>query len=223
MKRIELFAVAAAALLTVQGCGNKGQQQQVVYDEEPTAYSPINRDSTVYGLCAEGSAMNTLQLFTDNGDTLNLNLMEARDNGMVMGGYSVGDRMAVVTDEQRNSAVLVINMSALLGDWVMPNPLDGSSEVGISIKEGGIVEGIEQSYVIYRTWKIFNGKLELVSMREGGAGEEEINLYDIVSLTPDSLVFKDEEDVFEYGRKHENKGYGTDIKLEEASEADFKI
>lgn len=224
MKKVNLFAAMVVALLAVESCGSKGQQQQQVsYDEDYEAYEPTNRDTTIYGLCADGSAMNTIQLIADNGDTLTLSLLKAQEAGLVLGGYNVGDRMAVLPDAKRDTALQVINLSALLGDWVMPNPLDGSSETGISIKEGGIAEGIEQAYTIYRTWKIYNGKLELISMREGGAGDEEINLYDIVSLTPDSLVFKDEEDIYEYGRKQENKGYGREIKLEEASEDDYRM
>ena len=110
----------------------------------------------------------------------------------------------------------------MLGNWVMPNPLDGSSELGMKIKEGGIVEGIDQSTIIYKTWKIFNGQLEIVSQREGGGDFEETNRYDLVFLSPDSLVFKDSEDIFEYGRQKE-QSLKSKIKLEEASFDDFKL
>ena len=88
----------------------------------------------------------------------------------------------------------------------MPNPIDGSSEVGIRIKEGGIAESIDQSSIIYKTWKIFNGKLEILSQRDGGGDEEELNLYELVKLGPDSLVYKtmnkprEEMETFEYSR-----------------------
>jgi hypothetical protein len=91
-------------------------------------------DQTLYGLCTDGSAMNTLQLLTDNGDTISLSLTAALEAGQVFGGYQVGDRMAVLTNPAKTEATLVINESTLLGDWVMPNPIDGSSEVGIRLK-----------------------------------------------------------------------------------------
>jgi hypothetical protein len=100
--------------------------------------------------------------------------------------------------------------------------LDGSDEVGFRIKEGGIVEGIEQSSLTYKTWRLVRGKLELVDVREGGGEEEEVTLYDLVRLTPDSLILKDSEDIYEYGRQQLKKP-DSDIKLEEASEDDYKI
>jgi len=168
------------------------------------------------------------------GDTLMLSLIEAKDQKQVFGGYAVGDRMAVMLKND-HVAKLVINLSTLLGNWVMPNPIDGSSEMGIAIKEGGIAESIEQSSVIYKTWRIFNGKLEIFAQRDGGGDEEEIYLYDITKLTADSLTyvlpnanndgkrdFLDGEEVYEYSRQQERK-VNMDIKLEQSSFDDFKI
>jgi hypothetical protein len=180
------------------------------------------QDPTIYGICGEGSAMNTLQIVTDLGDTVLLDITYARENNKVFGGLQAGDRMAVVPNAKKTEALIVINQAALLGNWVMPNPLDGSDEVGFRIKEGGIVEGIEQSALTYKTWRLVRGKLELVSVREGGGDEEEIGLYDIVTLAPDSLVLKEGDDLYEYGRQQLKKP-DSDIKLEEASEDDYKI
>lgn len=234
MKRLEIIGMVAALALTITGCGGKQQQQQQTYEKDTTYVSSINRDSTVYGLCGQNSAMNTLELLTDMGDTLMLSVAEAKDNNQVFGGYAVGDRMAVMLTND-HVAKLVINLSTLLGNWVMPNPIDGSSEMGIAIKEGGIAESIEQSSVIYKTWRIFNGKLEIFSQRDGGGDEEEIYLYNITKLTADSLTyvlpnansdgkrdFLDGEEVFEYSRQQERK-INTDIKLEQSSFDDFKI
>ena len=234
MKRLEIIGMVAALALTITGCGGKQQQQQQTYEKDTTYVSSINRDSTVYGLCGQNSAMNTLELLTDMGDTLMLSVAEAKDNNQVFGGYAVGDRMAVMLTND-HAAKLVINLSTLLGNWVMPNPIDGSSEMGIAIKEGGIAESIEQSSVIYKTWRIFNGKLEIFSQRDGGGDEEEIYLYNITKLTADSLTyvlpnansdgkrdFLDGEEVFEYSRQQERK-INTDIKLEQSSFDDFKI
>ena len=105
----------------------------------------------------------------------------------------------------------------------MPNPLDGSDEVGIRIKEGGIAESIEQSSIIYKTWRLSRGKLEIVLMREGGSEEDELNVYELVLLGADSLVYKDSEDTFEYTRQKPKEQYGADVKLEESSIEDFKM
>ena len=156
-------------------------------------------------------------------------MTNAQENGQVFGGLQAGDRMAVLPNRNKTEAQIVINQNTLLGDWVMPNPIDGSSEVGIRIKEGGIAESIDQSSIIYKTWKIFNGKLEILSQREGGGDMEELNLYDLILLGADSLVFrtsgvaKQDMETFEYSRwkeKPEMDLHG--LKLEDSGE-EFRI
>ena len=221
MKKSESILMAAAIVMTIGSCGNKGNQQVVENDADTTVVVSINRDSTLYGICGGGTTGNSLQLITDIGDTLNMSIAEANNNGRCFGGIEVGDRLAVML-KNKSVARQVINQTALLGDWVMPNPIDGSSEMGIRIKEGGIAESIDQPSLTYRSWRLFNGKLELVAVREGGGDEVETMLYDIIAMGPDTLVFKDSEDTFEYSRYKEHH-YSVDIQLEEASEDDFKM
>lgn len=197
--RFELLVLVALVVISLARCGNKNQQP-VEEENADSTYVDLFRDHTLYGICGDGTAMNSLQLLTDSGDTLMLSLLQARDSNKVYGGLAVGDRMAVMANEDQTTATLVINQSTLMGDWVMPNPLDGSSVVGISLKEGGVAESIEQTSVIYKSWKIFDGHLVLTSVREGGGDEEETLTYDLVTLGADSLVFKDAEDTFEYAR-----------------------
>ena len=221
MKKSESILLAAAVAMTIGSCGNKGNQQVVENDADTTVVVSINRDSTLYGICGGGTTGNSLQLITDIGDTLNMSIAEANNNGRCFGGIEVGDRLAVML-KNKSVARQVINQTALLGDWVMPNPIDGSSEMGIRIKEGGIADSIDQPSLTYRSWRLFNGKLELVAVREGGGDEVETMLYDIIAMGPDTLVFKDSEDTFEYSRYKEHH-YSVDIQLEEASEDDFKM
>lgn len=222
MNNIKFFLTMTTALILMGSCGNKGSQQQVPNEaENDTVTASINCDSTIYGLCAAESTMNTLELIADSGDTLHISLLEAKEEGKVLGGYAVGDRIAVMLNKDRTSARLVINQSALLGDWVMPNPIDGSDEIGISLKEGGIAEGIEQSDIIYKTWRIFNGRLEILAIRDG-SDMEEFGIYDVIKLTPDSLVFRNAEDIYEYGRQKPFDNYGVDIELEDG-EAEFHL
>ena len=226
MRKKLFFYVATASMTIMMSCGGGGQQQQVVQDEEDTsAVNVIPTDKTLYGLCGDGTAMNTLQLLRDNGDTLVLSITNAIEAGQVFGGLGVGDRIAVLPNATGSEAVIVINQNDLLGDWVMPNPIDGSSEVGIRIKEGGVAESIEQSSIIYKTWKIFNGRLEILSQRDGGGDEEELNLYELVKLGPDSLVYRtinkprEEMETFEYSRwKEPEKLDLHSLQLEDAAD-----
>ena len=218
MKKLSFLCILSALIVLFGSCGNKSQK--VPFDNGDSAYSS-KADPTLFGVCGVETTMNTLQLITDTGDTLQLDLTLARDNAQVFGGLQVGDRMAVIANDKRTEAVLVINQAALLGNWVMPNPIDGSDEVGISIKEGGIAESIEQSAIVYKTWKLTRGKLEIVMVREGGTEEEETYLYDIVKLSPDSLIYKDADDTFEYCRQKPKETYGMDVELEDAQDEFF--
>ena len=230
MKKILYFCVAAAGMTIMLSCGGKGGQQRVANNENDTsAVNVIPTDKTLYGICGEGTAMNTLQLLRDNGDTLVLSITNALETGQVFGGLQVGDRLAVFPNATQSEAVIVINQNALLGDWVMPNPIDGSSEVGIRIKEGGVAESIDQSSIIYKTWKIYNGKLEILSQREGGGDMEEVNLYEILLLGADSLVYKtsgvekQDEETFEYSRWKEKPAMDLHgLKLEDSGD-EFRI
>ncbi|MBQ2179859.1 MAG: hypothetical protein II450_05590 [Prevotella sp.] len=221
MKKIWIVVMlVAAVVMTMSSCG--GKTQQVPFDNGDSTDMSAMQDPTIYGVCGEGSAMNTLQIVTDLGDSIVLDLNYARENNQVFGGLQAGDRMAVVPNSKKTEALIVVNQADLLGNWVMPNPLDGSDEVGFRIKEGGILEGIEQSSLTFKTWRLVRGKLETVAVREGGGEEEEVNIYDLVKLTPDSLILKDSDDTYEYGRQQVKKPL-SDIKLEEASADDYKI
>ena len=198
MKKLSFLCILSALIVLFGSCGNRSQK--VPFDNGDSAYS-AKADPTLFGVCGVETSMNTLQLITDTGDTLMLDLTVARDKDQIFGGLHVGDRMAV--------------------NWVMPNPIDGSDEVGITIKEGGIAESIEQSSIIYKTWKLTRGKLEIVLVREGGTEEEETYLYDIVKVTPDSLVFKDADDTYEYSRQKPKENYGMDVELEDAQDEFF--
>jgi hypothetical protein len=218
MKKLAVFTIVSAVVITMAACG--GKTEKVPFDNGDSA-DVANADPTIYGVCAEGTAMNTLQLITDMGDTLSIDISTAQENNKVFGGMHVGDRMAVVPNSGKDTALMVVNQATLLGNWVMPNPLDGSDEVGISIKEGGIAEGIQQSSIVYRTWRLTRGQLEIVMMREGGSEEDEIYLYDIVKLGADSLVYKDGEEIFEYSRQKPKEEYGKEIQLEDSQNEFF--
>ena len=219
MKKFGIILLVAAAVLTMGSCGNS--TQKVPFDNGDSA--GLSVDSTLYGICGEATSMNMLQLITDTGDTLMLDISYARDKDQVLGGLQVGDRMAVMPARTMTEANIVINQSTLLGNWVMPNPIDGSDEVGISIKEGGVAESIDQGTIIYRTWRLVKGRLEISLVRDGANDVEELNIYNILKLTADSLVYKDSEETFEYSRQKPKETYGDNVKLEDSSFDDYKM
>ena len=228
MKKVSILLVIMAGLV-IGSCGGKKQQQVSTETDSVSTSELVPRDKTIYGICTDGTAMNTLEMITDSGDTLRINLEKASENGKVFGGLQVADRVAVVTENNNQDAVIVINLNTLLGDWVMPDPLDGSDEIGIRIKEGGVAESIDQSVIVYRTWKIFNGDLEILLVREGGGDEEEENRYEILALGADTLAYrtlnkpKDEIETFEYNRWKEKPKLDLGLELEDTNDEFNKI
>ena len=230
--KIAFVGLLVAAFIGMGSCGAPRPQQVYADDTDSTEVEEdmVPRDHTVYGLCGNGSSMNTLELLTDNGDTLVLSMAPALEANKVFGGLEVGDRVAVMTDAKRKEATEIINLNSLLGDWVMPDPIDGSAEVGIRIKEGGVAESIEMTNIYYRTWKIYDGKLDILSVREGGGDAEETNLYEILILGSDTLAYKtvgksrDEEETFEYNRWKEKKKVDLrGLKLEDHNDEFMKM
>jgi len=222
--------LASALVALMAACGDKKKQETDPGVEGWVEHDlPEMRDSTIFGICAEGTTMNTLQMVTDTGDTLTLSTADVQEAGLVFGGLKVGDRMAVLADRKTDRATMIVNESTLMGEWVMPNPMDGSSEMGICIKEGGIAESINQGALLYKTWRLNNGQLELMSVREGGGDFEETENFRLLYLDDDSLAFKEirpnrgvnEPDViYEYTHPHAQDTY-EDLNLEFDDESTF--
>lgn len=199
--RKRVFIATALAVALVCGCGDK-QRRAAADSTAAPADSAAQDGSTLSGICGEGSAMNTLQLITDGGDSLTLSVKEARDRQRVYGGYACGDRMTVVRGKDGNTAELVVNETTLTGTWLMPPPLEGTPPVGVSLLAGGVAESEGQNATEYKSWRIVSGgRLELVSVREGGGAAEDTTTYDIMRLDGDSLIYAGGETLFKYGRK----------------------
>ena len=204
MKKLVFLRVALVTVMLLS-CGGGGRQK-AEFQEDTVDVNDLIRDHTLYGLCSGVPSESKLKVVTDNGDTLLLDVTPARSANKMFGSVRPGDRLALMTNKAMNEANEVINLNYLLGDWVMPDPLDGSDEVGIRIKEGGVAESIEMTNITYRTWRIFNGKLEITSIREGGTESEETNYFDIIKLSQDTLVYRtvdkpqDEMETLEYTR-----------------------
>ena len=227
MKKLVFLSVAMAAMMMLSCGGNSHQAER---EEDTVDVNDLIRDHTLYGLCGGIPSASVLKVITDSGDTLTLNVTRAQSDHKMLGSIKVGDRLAVMTNKNQTEATEVININLLLGDWVMPDPLDGSDEIGIRIKEGGVAESIEMTNITYRTWRIFNGQLEITSIREGGGQSEETNFFEILKLSHDTLVYKtigkpqDEEETLEYTRWKEKPV--TDLhglKLEEHQDEYMKL
>lgn len=182
MKAFNTF-ICLACLLILAGCGEKKKNVPVI----EVLTDSTETDSTVYGRCGDGTAMHTLELITDKGDTIVYTLEGEDTCTNVQGGLFVGDRLAVIGKrvEGLNEDMLadkVINLTSLLGTW-------SSLDKNFEIIEGGTVVSTSGEPTPYTEWKILNGKLVLSP-----------DTFDIYFLGPDSLYLENGQGIYGYKR-----------------------
>lgn len=184
MKNILSFLLVAT-IMGLVGCTNKKAGNTA---NMPTLSEETEADSTVYGKCGEGSAMHTLELITDKGDTLVYAINDDDSCSVVKGGLFAGDRLAVTGYKQEEGLVAtqVINITSLLGKWV-------SLDKTFDLQEGGVVVSNVKEPKPYTEWKIQNGHLVLSS-----------DTFDIYNLGPDSLYLENAKGIYGYKRSVEN-------------------
>lgn len=164
--------------------------------KEKTAVSPDNGtdsiceeelDTTVYGICGEGTTMHNLELITNDGDTLNLAVnVDDSDTDVVKGGLLSGDKLAVIVADiyGEKTAGIVLNLTTLEGKWTS---LDRNFEI---VDGGEVLSTVQRETNPYTSWKIHNGKLLM--------GRDS---FDVVSLGADSLELENSKGIFVYKRQ----------------------
>ncbi|MBR4924448.1 MAG: hypothetical protein IKZ61_01720 [Prevotella sp.] len=185
MRKLLFISLAAILVMMVASCDDKKTGNIFGGADSLLIDSTSEQDSSLYGRCGDGCAMNTLQLITDKGDTLELNYDPDAEKSPVQGGVAVGDRVAVQLGKDAYGTTIaasVINLTTLLGTW---QSLDRKFEV----KEGGVVETVVNEQKPYTSWKIVNGKLVLST-----------DTFSIYELGADSLYLENDVGIFAYKR-----------------------
>jgi len=226
MKHTFSLMVAAIIVATAVSCGDKFKSAPVPFEDVTiTQFDSISVD----GYSIRGTTSDVLKMVTSANDTLSFDLTPIKESKKLYGNVAPGDEVYVMLSSADSvTATMVINKSALLGRWVQPDPIDGSDETGIEIKTGGDARSIAQAYVEYKSWRVFNGKLVIVEMRDDGM-DEEARLYTILKVTPDSLILRADDDPeapFEFGRWKENHEYDdlpTDLILDDGEDDMFRF
>lgn len=183
MKNIFYASLVMLATVFMASCNSK--KSNTLADKTDTESENTECDSTVYGICGDGTSMNSLQLITDKGDTLTYTMIDADEETNVKGGLLSGDHLAVTavkTEDGEMFAQSVINLTSLLGKW-------SSIDRSFTIKEGGTVDGDNQEPRPYVDWRILNGKLLLSA-----------DTFSIYSLGPDSLLLENRDGIYSYKR-----------------------
>ncbi len=186
-----LIIVASVLLFALTGCTSKKEKSQVVVEEEVEV-----ADSTMYGVCGDGTSMHSLELVTDAGDTLTYTILDAEAdldgevaNGIVShveGGLMSGDKVAVTGRKVEGELIAdrVINVTSLLGHWT-------SLDRNFEIEEGGTVRSsVKAESNPWTSWKILNGQLLLNR-----------DTFDITSLGADSLYIENTKGIYTFKRQ----------------------
>jgi hypothetical protein len=184
MKKSILFiSIVLVGVLIFTGCKNNKRTHSVKSNDSAIV---CRSDSTVYGVCGDGTAMHTLELLTDAGDTINYLVDENETESVVKGGLFVGDRMAVIGHKGGGDyiATNVINLTALMGKWA-------SVDKNFEIQEGGTVMNyVKAETHPWKSWKICNGKLVLNK-----------DTFMIDNLGADSLYLENRDGIFAFKRQ----------------------
>lgn len=183
-KNIFLIGIALMGILLVASCKNSAKRSQPA--KSKVSATTDKTDSTLYGVCGEGTAMNSLELITDAGDTINY-LIDDEEGAepVVKGGLFEGDRMAVIGHKGEGDwiATNVINLTALMGKWT-------SIDKDFEILEGGTVKSfVKEETHPWTSWKIYNGRLVLNK-----------DTFTIDNLGADSLYLENHAGIFAFKR-----------------------
>lgn len=174
-------------VLMLAACDAKKKQQIEDTDE----VAEVN-DTTVYGVCGEGTSMHSLEIITDAGDTLVYTLLsqdaetEVETPSDVQGGLMAGDKMAVTGHKTADELVAdrVINVTSLLGHWT-------SIDKNFTIEDGGTVHSaVKAETNPWTSWKILNGSLLLNR-----------DTFCIECLSADSLYLENANGIFTFKRQ----------------------
>lgn len=179
MKKIFLFVVMA---MIIAGCNQKKQSAVTATDDD----AEVN-DSTIYGVCGEGTMMHSLELITSMQDTLTIliNDEDVPDQTIVAGGLMAGDRMAVTACKTDDGWVAqrILNITSLLGKWTS---IDKNFEI---TDDGEVKSSMKMESKAWTQWRILNGQLLLNR-----------DTFDIVSITADSLEIENHDGIYAYRR-----------------------
>ncbi len=187
-KHNKTLLAALLAMMIGWGCTGKKTQQQPT-ESDTMVVEVSTPDSTVYGVCGEGTSMHALELVTDEGDTLTYLVDADAEQETVKGGLFAGDRMAVVGYKGAEGdmvATCAVNLTTLMGKWT-------SIDKNFEIQEGGLVESsIKAETRPWTSWKIHNGQLLLNA-----------DTFAIERLGADSLCLENGEGIFVFKRQRQ--------------------
>jgi len=171
----------AIALLTA--CNGKTENKDGEQNDTIISLVP---DTALYGTVGEGTTMHVLELKTDGGKTLSLE-MNTDEESDVQGGVFAGDRVTLTFTENDNgdkTITRMVNLTSLQGKWT-------SLDRNFKILEDGTVEstGSAETHP-YTLWSMVNAQLVLNA-----------DTFSVLTLGPDSMSLENKNGIFVYKRQ----------------------
>ena len=139
MKKALVFATIFALAMLSSCSQTKENDNQV---ESSEVDSLLNDDATIYGLACDGcndTIVVFLTLDYDGGDPDTLNVLDATRQHMVFGNIRIGDKLAIVRDEQDSTkAHMLVDLDNMMGEWcqqVLPTLRERADMEGLTHHE----------------------------------------------------------------------------------------
>lgn len=178
MKQFGILSIVAIICIGMAACVGGNKTGKGSSDNDSIDSTAIKSDSVneVKGVVGEGTSMHSLELITENGDSLYFEY----DNNIV-GGVVCGDFVDVSYNYKNGEfiAASIVNMTSIAHVWT----IDGSnSKQHLEIDTKGTATTYGMG-VDYTKWSLYNGRLILE-----GAGKADT--FDISLLTDDSLIIE---------------------------------
>lgn len=185
MKRLVYMMMALVVLFAANSCKDK-KTAQVITPTDSLDLEEVADDSTIYGVCGEGTSMHNLELISDEGDTISV-FIDDEQPDIVQGGLLAGDRIALIGYKAQDGEMMaqkIINLTSLLGKWT-------SLDKNFDLLEGGEVKNnVKAETNPWTTWKILNGKLLLNK-----------DTFAIDKLGSDSLMLENTQGIYVFKRQ----------------------
>lgn len=188
MKKATFWVILMMATLMIAGCNQKNTSQPAS-DADSAEKTEAITDTTVYGVCVEGS-MHRVIVKLDNGHVMGFTKDLDDSVSVVFGGVLEGDEMAVTYyvdhADQDTVATRIINLTTLRAHW---RSLDRDFELE---KGGSVKSNLHNESRPWTSWRVLNGRLLLSQ-----------DTFDITLLSADSLYLENANGIWEYSRVKE--------------------
>ena len=193
MKRLPYIFVAIVLMTLNTACDRFWKKPLVIYDTICTDTIISEADLALYGTIGAKSDYRTLYLHTYD-DTLVFTL----DNPVILGQYTIGDRVAVLPTGS-GTASRVVDITTLMAHWEMS---DSSGVVrAFSLEADGQIVAMSGDSRHYHSWELVNTRLAISYNSDKTSHDTIADTLPILKLTTDSLVLERKESRIGFRRR----------------------